>query len=165
MGMSGERQSKPGHWCIECGYALSGLSPSEGVYQCPECGTGMTVAQAARMVRQAWAVPSSQLNTNSLLFCLVMTFVGLLMSGLSGPIFRYAWVLGAAGVVGAVAIPFWMAPRLLVRVYPRREVRAPALALALVAVAINLVVLGLVIGFLMLAVNGIVSFMPRAHSG
>jgi hypothetical protein len=64
--------------------------------------------------------------------------------------------------VGAVAIPFWMAPRLIARVYPRREVRAPALALALVAAAINLVVLGVLVGIVMLAWQVSMSHMSHA---
>jgi hypothetical protein len=155
VGMAAEQQKdKAGLSCVECGYALSGLSPSEGIYRCPECGTGMTEVLAARMVRQTWAVPSGKLNSISLLFCFVMVLLSLCVRCLSEPIAQYAWVLGAAGVVGAVAIPFWLAPYMVVCAYPRREARAPALGLALVAVAINLVVLGLLIGLFMLAVNG-----------
>jgi hypothetical protein len=125
----------------------------------------MTVSQAARMVRQTWSVRSGKLNSISLLFCLVMVLIWACVSNLQAPIARYAWVFGAVGVVGAVAIPFWLAPYLVACVYPRREVRAPAMGLALLAVVINLVVLGLLTGFVMLAVNGMMSLMPHASYG
>jgi hypothetical protein len=138
-------------YCVECGYGVDGLRPSEGRVQCPECGVGMRVEDARALrapsaARLAWKVSGPALLQCSVTFLLFL-LLRVTNAGAVAGIFAMAVIVS---ILFGVISPFLAGPAVAGDHFPRRRKMAIGFQLTLLGLGLNLAIAVVYVGLGML---------------